>query len=228
MLGIVIAMKKEFSTLEKEFILGKKETIGMTEFYIGTINNKKVVIGFCGVGKVNAAVCTQLLITKYEATKILNFGIAGSLTKELCVGDIFIANAIYQHDFDTTAFGEPKGWVEELNTNRLETDKCMVEEMFSMQIPDMTLAIGSMVSGDKFIEKIAHRNKLRRDFFAMTCDMESGAIAQVCLQNQIPFAVVKSISDSFEENSTENYQANLDLSVEKINQYVVKYIHKIL
>ena len=190
MFGIVIAMKKEFTLLEKEFLLGKKETIGMIEFYIGTIKSKKVVIGFCGVGKVNASICTQLLITNYGADVILNYGIAGALSKELNVGDLVLATGIYQHDFDTTEFGEPKGWVENLKTNKLEPDENICKEMFLINLTDMTVVLGKIVSGDKFISKVNERNTLRKEFLAVACDMESGAIAQVCLQNEIPFAVV--------------------------------------
>lgn len=227
MLGIVIAMKKEFTLLEKEFLLGKKETIGMIEFYIGTIKNKKVVIGFCGVGKVNAAICTQLLITNYGADVILNYGIAGALSKDLSVGDTIIATGIYQHDFDTTEFGDPKGWVENLKTDKLKPEENILKEMFLMDISDETVVLGKIVSGDKFVSKLEERNSLRKEFLAVACDMECGAIAQVCLQNKIPFAVVKSISDNLEENSGEDYKKNLDFSVEKVNEFVVKYICKI-
>lgn len=227
MLGIIIAMKKEFTLLEKEFLLGKKETIGMIEFYIGTIKSKKVVIGFSGVGKVNAAICTQLLITHYGADIILNYGIAGALSKELCVGDIIIATGIYQHDFDTTEFGEQKGWVENLKTNKLEPTESINKELFLMNLTDTTVVLGKMVSGDKFVSSVNKRNSLKKEFLAVACDMECGAIAQVCLQNQVPFAVVKGISDNLEENSGEDYDKNLDLSVEKVNKFVLKYISKI-
>lgn len=227
MLGIVIAMKKEFTLLEKEFLLGKKEIIGMIEFYIGTIKSKKVVIGFCGVGKVNAAICTQLLITHYGADVILNYGIAGALSKELSVGDIVISTGIYQHDFDTTEFGDPKGWVENLKTDKLESDENLNKELFLMNLTDTTVVLGKIVSGDKFVSKVNERDALRKEFLAVACDMESGAIAQVCLQNKIPFIVVKGISDNLIENSGEDYQNNLDFAVEKVNDFVVKYIQKI-
>lgn len=227
MLGIVIAMKKEFSILEEEFILGKKETIGMIEFYIGTIKSKKVVMGFSGVGKVNAAICTQLLITYYGVDVILNYGIAGALSKELSVGDIIIATGIVQYDFDTTEFGEIKGWVENLKTEKLETTESINKELFLTNLIDTTVVLGKIVSGDKFVSSIKERNSLRKEFLAVACDMESGAIAQVCLQNKVPFAVVKGISDNLEENSGEDYEKNLDLSVEKVNEYIVQYLYKI-
>lgn len=224
MLGIVIAMKKEFTLLEKEFLLGKKEVIGMIEFYVGTINNKKVVVGFSGVGKVNAAICTQLLITHYQVDTILNYGIAGSLSEELNIGDILIATAIHQHDFDTTEFGEPKGWVEKLETDKLECSTDIVKKLFMIQLENATIVLGKIASGDKFISKVKERNTLRREFLTVGCDMESGAIAQVCLQNKIPFAVVKSISDNLEQNYKEDYVNNLEFAIEKVNQFMVKYI----
>ena len=227
MLGIIIAMKKEFTLLEKEFLLGKKEKIGMVEFYIGTIKNKKVVIGFSGVGKVNAAICTQLLISHYGVDIILNYGIAGALSKELSVGDIIIATGIVQYDFDTTEFGDSKGWVENLKTEKLEPTESINKELFLMNLTDTTVVLGKIVSGDKFVSSIKERNSLRKEFLAVACDMESGAIAQVCLQNQIPFAVVKGISDNLEENSGKDYEKNLDLSVEKVNEYIVQYLYKI-
>lgn len=227
MLGIIVAMKKEFTLLEKEFILGKKEIIGMIEFYIGTVKNKKVIIGFSGVGKVNAAICTQLLISHYGVDVILNYGIAGALSKELSVGDIIIATGIVQHDFDTTEFGEPKGWVENLKTNILEPSESINKELFLMDISNSTVVLGKIISGDKFVARVEDRNALRKEFLCIACDMECGAIAQVCLQNEIPFAVIKSISDNINENSGEDYQKNLDASVEKVNDFVVKYICKI-
>ena len=228
MLGIIVAMKKEFSLLEKEFLLDKKETIGMVDFYIGTIKDEDVVIGISGVGKVNAAICTQLLITKYKVDVILNYGIAGALSKELDIGDIIIATGILQHDFDTTELGEQKGWVENLKTNILEPTENINKELFLMNFTDEdTVVLGKIVSGDKFISKVEDRNLLRKEFLAVACDMECGAIAQVCLQNEIPFAVVKSISDNINKNSGEDYKCNLDFAIEKVNEYVIKYIMKI-
>ena len=149
------------------------------------------------------------------------------MAKDFSVGDIIIATGIYQHDFDTTEFGDVKGWVENLKTDKLEPTESINKELFLMDLTDTTVVLGKIVSGDKFVSNVKERNSLRKEFLAVACDMECGAIAQVCLQNEIPFAVVKGISDNLEENSGEDYKKNLDFSVEKVNEFVVKYICKI-
>lgn len=199
MYGIIVAMEEE-----KEEILKIMEEIDEKDiyencFYSGKIEEKKVVLVKSGIGKVNAARITQILIDKFKVKNIINVGSAGALNPFLNIGDIVIAEKLIQHDFDITAFDHDKGYITGVG-DYIYSDFELVKKLQNVanKIKDETYKIntGVIASGDIFCTDIAMKNKIYSKFDAECVEMEGAAIAQVCYLDNVPFVVIRSISDT--------------------------------
>jgi len=196
--GIIAAMKEEMQEIEKIMEQKQIERIYELNFIKGKINNTEVVLVEAGVGKVNAARTTQILIDNFEVNYIINVGSAASANEELDIGDIVIGNKIVQHDFDITAFGHPKGYISNVG-QFIESDKLLIQKMeetiSNLQDSDFKIKIGTIASGDIFCTELKMKEKIRNKFEADAIEMEGAAIAQVCKLDNIPFITIRSISD---------------------------------
>ena len=196
--GIIAAMEEEKKEIEN--IMTDKEWIKIYElnFINGKINNTEVVLVEAGVGKVNAARTTQILLDNFKVDAIINVGSAGSSNDELEIGDIVIGSRIVQHDFDITAFGHPKGYISNVG-QFLESDEKLIEKMkqtiSNIQDSEFKIKIGTIASGDIFCTELKMKEKIRAKFNSDAIEMEGAAIAQVCKLDNIPFLVIRSISD---------------------------------
>lgn len=198
-IGIIVAMQEELEEIlkimeEKE----EKEIYGIT-FIIGKIEDTKVVVVKSGVGKVNAARITQILIDKLKVKSVINVGSAGALNPLLDIGDIVIAEKLVQHDFDITAFDHEKGYITGVG-DYIYSDNELVKKFKDIgnKIKNKTYKIttGVIASGDIFCTDISMKNKIYSKFNAECVEMEGAAIAQVCYLDKVPFVVLRSISDS--------------------------------
>ena len=169
------------------------------QYFEGSINTTNIIIVESGVGKVNAARITQILIDKLEVENIINVGSAGALNEELNIGDIVIADRLIQHDFDITAFNHNKGYITGVG-DYIETDKRLQEKFKKaankMEDKNYKIKVGTIASGDIFCTDIEMKDKIQLKFNAECIEMEGAAIAQVCYLDKIPFIVIRSISDS--------------------------------
>lgn len=207
--GIICAMELEIQGLldiiEIESTMEKSGTV----FYKGKIRNTEVVIVQCGIGKVSAAVCTQMLIDFYEPSVIINSGVAGALSTQVSVGDVVIATAAVQHDFDCTAFGDPKGTLELLGKKMIElpSDEDISAKLFeaAQALENTRVFRGIVATGDKFVADSEERLSIGKEFSALACEMEGGAMAQVCVRAGVPFAILRSISDDIGHNTTVDF-----------------------
>lgn len=197
-IGIITAIQEEFSVIEE--LMSNLEIINKynLKIYSGIINNKEVVLVQCGVGKVNSARTTQILIDTFEIEYIINVGVAGSLNEKLEIGDILIGKNLVQHDFDITAGGHPKGYISkelgrEFFSNSKLINRC--EEIIKNDLKDINIRIGTIATGDVFCQEIKLKNEIINEFHADCVEMEGAAIAQVCTLCDIPFIVIRSISD---------------------------------
>lgn len=196
--GIIAAMQEEMQEIEK--LMTEKETQKIYElnFIKGKINNTEVVLVEAGVGKVNAARTTQILLDKFKVDAIINVGSAGSSNDELKIGDIVIGSKIVQHDFDITAFGHPKGYISNVG-QFIESDDKLIKKMeqtiSNMQDSEFKIKIGTIASGDIFCTELKMKEKIRTKFNSDAIEMEGAAIAQVCKLDNVPFLVIRSISD---------------------------------
>lgn len=159
-------------------------------------DNDTIISVVSGIGKVNAAVTTQILLDIFDVEYVINVGVAGSLTPELTFGDVVVANDLVQHDFDITAFGVPLGQIARMDVFGFAADEQLnALIMAGLAIAGQQIQMGRIVSGDQFIDDAAKAKFLNEHFGALACEMEGAAIAHVCYLNQKPFAVVRALSD---------------------------------
>ena len=185
---------------EIEKIMQYKENIKLYNLNIikGKINEYNIVLVEAGVGKVNAGRVTQILIDNFKIDAIINVGSAGSATDELNIGDIVIGKKLVQHDFDITAFGHQKGYISNVGQFIESDDKLvlkMKQTIEKIEKDEFKIKIGTIASGDIFCTESKMREKIRNKFNADAIEMEGAAIAQVCKLDEIPFIVIRSISD---------------------------------
>lgn len=208
--GIIGAMEIEVEALKKDM----KETeifrkAGM-EFCSGLLRGQKVVVVKSGIGKVNAAVCTQILADDFQAGAILNTGIAGSLRAEINIGDIVISEDLVHHDMDARAFGYEIGQIPQMDVFSFPADKKLAElarracEEVNQEIQVYT---GRIVSGDQFIGERVVKERIAETFGGFCTEMEGAAIAQAAYLNGIPFVVLRAISDKADDSASMDYPA---------------------
>lgn len=208
MIGIIAAMDIELELLKRNIEDPRKHLISGTEFVSGTIYGKPVVAAVCGIGKVNAAVCAQSMILEYEPDCVINTGVAGALSGELKVFDVVAATGAVQHDVDTTALGDAPGFVSTVNTIVFQTNEALTNTLLgSIEGIGAHAVSGRVASGDQFIYKSEDKKRICEQFGAVACEMEGGAIAQVCHLNQIPCAILRAISDGADEGASMSYAA---------------------
>lgn len=211
--GIIAAMQEEMKEIERIMENTETEKIYELNFIKGKINNKDVVLVEAGIGKVNAARTTQILINKFNIDAIINVGSAASANDELNIGDIVIGQKIVQHDFDITAFGHPKGYISNVG-QFIESDKKLIDKMeqtiASRQDNKFKIKIGTIASGDIFCTELKMKEKIRNKFNADAIEMEGAAIAQVCKLDNIPFLVIRSISDKPNGNNNITFDQFLE------------------
>lgn len=214
-IGIIAAMAEELEILLKDLSLKEKKEKANMVFHKGNLYGKEVVAVVCGIGKVNSAICAQVLASEYNVDKIINVGVAGGIGKEIYPGDIVVAENLVQHDMDTTAFGDKMGQIPRLDTFDFKCDSEMVHlaKKACEQITELNYFTGRIVSGDQFIANIEKIQWLDKEFGAISCEMEGASIAQVCYLNAIPFVVIRSISDNANNGAHMDYQKFIPVAV---------------
>lgn len=229
--GIIGAMESEVRQLcegltNKEIV----EYAGLS-FSTGLLMGRDVVIVKSGIGKVNAALCTQTLILKFGVTKIINTGIAGAFAKGLEVFDFVVSTAALYHDFDTTAFGYKKGQVPGL-PERFEADQGLADAALSAfektEFAKKHKVIkGLVASGDQFISDSAAKRVIQADFEPACVEMEGTAIAQACYLNKVPFVIVRCMSDMADESVEQTYAFNEDICADASACLVIKMLEEL-
>ncbi len=212
-IGIIGAMEPEVNALIEMLKKTKCETVSGIKFYSGKILGKNVVVAKCGIGKVFAAVCAQTMILKYSPMLIVNTGVGGALDSGLSTGDVVVAQRLCQHDMDTSAIGDEKGLISGINKIYFNTDKRSTDILKSAaEAGGLKCLVGTVASGDKFIASLEDKRRIISEFGASCCEMEGAAVAQTCFVNDVPFAVVRAISDSADGSATMDYPSFLPLA----------------
>lgn len=208
--GIIGAMELEVEELKSKMtVSGIVKKAGM-EFYEGTLGGAQVVIVRSGIGKVNAALCVQILVDIFDVTHIINTGVAGSLNAALDIGDILISKDAIHHDMDVTVFGYQPGEVPQLGTREFAADKRLMElaKTSCEKVNSGIHAIlGRVVSGDQFISGKEVKEHLIKDFQGDCAEMEGASIAHGAYLNQIPFVIIRAISDKADDSAEMDYPA---------------------
>lgn len=208
MLGIIGAMDEEVARLKEAMSNVAIKTKASMDFYSGEMNGKNVVIVRSGIGKVNAGICAQILIDEYNVDYIINTGIAGGLNPEINIGDIVLSTDTVQHDVDATGFGYKVGVIPRMETSVFVADDKLREfaKKASKKVnPDIEVFEGRVVSGDQFISDKSKKDYLVTEFQGYCAEMEGAAIAQVAYLNDVPFLIIRAISDKADESATVDY-----------------------
>ena len=195
-IGIIGAMSVETEGLIAEMTDKKTHTVSGVNYTEGTLCGRDVVVATSGVGKVFAAICAEAMILRFGVTALLNTGVAGGLTPMLEVGDVVVADSVVQHDMNTTALGDPKGLISGINVVKIDADKHLLKALCEATAElGYNGIVGTVASGDLFVTKQTTKEGLVADFDAVACEMEGAAIGHVAFVNNIPFAVLRAISD---------------------------------
>lgn len=211
-IGIIGAMDIEVDLLIKAITNDKIEKIGDMIFHSGMINNTEAVVVKCGIGKVNAARCAQTLAEHFEVSAVINTGIGGGIGDGLLVGDIVIAESLVQHDFDVSGFGYAKGYMfigDKDKATYYTADKELagiIEKAAFEHMDKSKVKKGIIATGDIFVSDSETKSEIKNNFKALVTEMEGGAIAQTAYANDIPFAVVRAVSDLADGSAPESYE----------------------
>ncbi len=228
-IGIVAAMEEEI----KHIIAGidvkvTRNAVGM-DFYVGTYQGKNLVAVWCGIGKVNAAICAQVLIDLFAVDYIINTGVAGGIDNKLETGDIIVSVDALHHDMDATGFGYKLGEIPRMSTSIFEADEVLVDiavEQAEALGFDTNIFKGRVATGDQFIASPEKKRFIWDKFSASCVEMEGAAIAQTCTLNKIPFVIIRAISDKADGSAGTDYNKFIDAAVLRSAQLVEKMLEK--
>lgn len=221
MIGIIGAMEEEVTILKDKIVDLSEINVAHVKFYSGTLNNKEVVLTQSGIGKVNASISTTLLIEKFSPNVIINTGSAGALDETLSVGDVLVSNAVTYHDANTTAFGYELGQIPQMPKVYKSSSKLLDKTMQILELQDLNGKVGLIVSGDSFIGTTKQRQTIKSQFpEAMAVEMEATAIAQTCYQFNVPFVVVRAVSDLANGEAEMSFEAFLEKAAVSSSQTV--------
>jgi len=224
-IGIIAAEIKEMEAVKNIMKDVKEIKIYNSVFYEGIISDKNCVLARAGEGKVNASRTTQILIDKFDVNVVINVGSAGGLNPELDYEDIVVSTACVQHDFDITAFGREKGYIPNIEDKFIYADKHLLEKATkAIEKTNNKVIKGIIATGDEFVADKEKRKVLYNDFNAECVEMEGAAVAQVCYLCNIPFIVIRSISDK----ANGNEKIDFDNYLEKVSKRCAEYLEKML
>lgn len=208
MLGIIGAMDEEVAKIKEHMEQIEERTIASMNFLKGTVKGHPVVVVRSGIGKVNAAICTQILADVYGVDAVINTGIAGSLNADINIGDIVLSTDALEHDMDAVAFGYPVGQIPRMDTLSFTADEKLrkiAKETCERVNADVSVFEGRVVSGDQFISDKAKKEWLVENFAGYCTEMEGAAIAHAAYLNGIPFLIIRAISDKADDSASVDY-----------------------
>ena len=208
--GVIGAMENEIRLLRDAMQVIKTDEIAGTVFYQGMLNAHPVVLVKCGIGKVNAAVCTQTLILRYGVERVINTGVAGALDRHVNLGDIIISTDTVQHDFDLGSLdlpdgknaGSPSAADQELRQKAVRAAKKVASNVQVFE--------GRICSGDQFVAGREKKQSIVDRFGGYCCEMEGAAVAQTCCLSKVPFVIIRAISDKADDSGEVSFSAFAD------------------
>ena len=206
-LGIIGAMDVEVATLKEKMENVTVANHAGSAYYEGTLEGCPAVVVQCGVGKVNAAICAQILINLYHVTHIVNTGIAGSLCADLDIGDLVISQDAIHHDFDLRFWARPFGQVPGMDVIAFPADAMLMDAAFAAaeaENPGHT-RFGRVASGDQFICSKEQKDNIIANTGATCAEMEGASIAHTAYRNGIPFVIIRAISDKADDSAEMDY-----------------------
>lgn len=225
-IAIIAAMEEEVENVKRLMAESSTKEIYELQFITGKINENDVVLVKCGVGKVNAARTTQILIDNFDIDYVINVGTAGSLNDNIEIGDLVIAEKLVQHDFDITGFGHEKGYITNIG-KYFYSDKSLIEKakLTIEQIKgNFSEHVGTIATGDIFVQDMNVKNRIKEEFNADCVEMEGASIAQVCTSDKVPFIVIRAISDKPNGNNNIDFETYLQRACERYAKFIDFFI----
>ncbi|MCS5421185.1 MULTISPECIES: 5'-methylthioadenosine/adenosylhomocysteine nucleosidase [Psychrilyobacter] len=230
MIGIIGAMHEEIIELKNMISNLEEEKILDIIFYKGTLEGKEIVLVEGGIGKVNASVCTTLLIDRFKVNQLIFTGVAGGTNPNIEVGDIVISNELMEHDFDCTAFGMKHGEIPRMETSIFKADEKLIKiaEKSALELFDKkNIYTGRIVSGDVFVAEPKKINWLRETFNSECTEMEGAAVAHVCHLFKTPFVIIRSISDKANDDAKTDFQEFVKLASKNSKNLIVEMMKRV-
>lgn len=223
-IGIIAAMNEEMQQIKNVMSDTTENIVYNLHFYEGTISGKECVLVECGIGKVNAARTTQILIDNYDIEYVVNIGTAGGVDTSLNVTDVVIGEKLAQHDFDITAFGREKGFITGVGKYVFSDEKLVKKCKEAMeniaQDNSYKVLIGTIASGDIFCTDRNMANEIQKEFGALCVEMEGAAIGQICMLDNVPFIVIRSISDSPNGNNNIDFDEYITIASKRCAEFL--------
>ena len=223
-IGIIFALKEELEATLSNFELINEYKIFDLTFYECKLKNKECILVECGIGKVNAARCTQILIDNIEVDYIINVGVSGGVSKDVKICDVVIGKKLVQHDFDLRPFNYERGYIPNVG-QFMDCDEYLLRIAQKIKL-DVSTHVGVIASGDIFVTEELMGKKINKKFEALCVEMEGAAIAQICYLSNVPFLVIRSISDS--PNKEANNNLTYDEFVEKSSKVAATFVKKLI
>lgn len=230
-IGIIGAMEEEIITIRAKMTVEKIENIASMDFYAGELEGQEIVLVRCGIGKVNAAICTQVLIDCFDVSCVINTGVAGGLHPDINIGDIIISSDTVEHDMDVTAFGHEKGFIPRMDMQFFEADRWLVsiaEKAAKATKGDHDVYVGRIASGDQFVSSMTVKEEIYDNFTAYCAEMEGAAIAHACFLNKIPFVIIRAISDKADQSAEVNFDDFVNIAAENASTIIRQMIEAIV
>lgn len=227
MIGIIGAMEIEVEKIKAFLTDTTSEIVSGVTFVRGKFCEKDIVVAKCGVGKVFAGLCAEAMILKYNPQLIINVGVAGCLDETLKIGDIVIADSVCQHDMDTSPLGDPVGMLSDINIIKIPADEKACG-LFSECAKELSLpySVGTIASGDQFVSSSDKKKYIIDNFGAKSCEMEGGAIGHVCYVNNVPFAVLRAMSDGADDGAKMDFPTFVKLAAENSTRVIKAFLSK--
>lgn len=230
MIGIIGAMEEEVQGLKAVMEDVRTDFKAGMKFVCGKLSGRDVVVVRSGIGKVNAAICAQILIDVYGVTTILNTGIAGGLYKDIEIGDMVISKEAMYHDVDATGFGYEKGVIPRMEVSVFPADKFLAEKALRTAErvnSDIRTFFGRIVTGDQFIAAGEKRKVLAEEFQGYCAEMEGAAIAHTAYLNGVKFLIIRAISDKADNSASMDYKEFEEKAIARSLRLVTELISEL-
>ena len=215
-IGIIGAMEEEVRELIEDMTECEMQERASMKFYKGMLYGKEAVVVQSGIGKVNAAICTQILADFYQVDQLINTGVAGSLDADINIGDIVISTDAVQHDMDVSMLGDPVGQIPRMDTFSFPADEKLVKlavEVNKEVNPDIQTFTGRVLSGDQFISGKEKKEYLVKTFDGKCAEMEGAAMAQTAYLNKVSYVIIRAISDKADNSATMDYPEFVKMAI---------------
>jgi adenosylhomocysteine nucleosidase len=217
MLSVIGAMEEEVTRLRGGMTVAGEATHAGIVVTRGDFRGADITVAQCGIGKVNATICTQMLVDLYRPDALIFSGVTGGLLPNMRIGDMIVASHLIQFDVDLTAFGRRHGELPDKD-RMIHSDPELVQKAtaafdaaFADDADAPNLMIGTVVSGDRFVQDSKTLRWLQREFAALATEMEGAAVGYTCQINNLPFVVIRGLSDTANESAPEDFDANLKI-----------------